>query len=170
MITTAVAILVLAAVGYVLASRWHGRRIDARRLLLLPAVLSGYGLLQFTGAAGRGLRAVDVTLIAVGVVVAAGMGLARGVTVTVYLHQGQPWMRYRPATLALWAATIGIRLAITAISITIGASSAATRGPSILLSVGVTLLAEGIVVAHRGLSRDRPMWQARSRRQTLPAR
>ena len=60
MITTGVTILVLAAVGYVLVSRWHGRPIDVRRLLLLPAILSGYGLLQFTGAAGKGLRAVDV--------------------------------------------------------------------------------------------------------------
>ena len=152
MITTGVTFLVLAAVGYVLVSRWHGRRIDVRRLLLVPAVLSGYGLLQFTGAAGRGLRAVDVTLIAVGVVVAAGMGLARGVTVVVFVHEGRPWMRYRPATLALWAATVGIRLAVTAISIAIGASSAATRGPAILISVGVTLLAEGIVVDPPGPS------------------
>jgi hypothetical protein len=170
MITVVSALLVLAAMGYVLASRWRGRRIEARRLLLLPAVLSGYGLLQFTGAAGRGLRAVDVALIAAGLAVSAVMGLARGTTVAVFVCEGQPWMRYRPATLALWAATVAARLAVTALSIAVGASSAATRGPAILLSVGITLLAEGAVVAHRSLSRDRLPWQARSRRQTLAAR
>src|SRR4051794_5677240 len=170
MIATGVVFLVLAAVGYVLVSRWHGRRIDVRRLLLLPAILSGYGLLQFTRAAGRGLRAVDVTLIAVGVVVAAGMGLARGVTVAVFVHEGRPWMRYRPATLAMWGATLAARLAVTAISIALGSSAAATRGPAILISVGVTLLAEGIVVTRRGFSHDGVRWQAASRRQTLAAR
>ena len=79
-------------------------------------------------------------------------------------------MRYRPATLALWAATVVTRLAVTAISIAIGSSAAATRGPAILLSVGVTLLAEGIVVDPPGLLPRWPQWQARSRRQTLAAR
>jgi uncharacterized protein GlcG (DUF336 family) len=170
MITAFSALLVLAAVGYVLTSRWHGRPINPRRLLLMPAVLSGYGLLQFTGAAGRGLRAVDVVVIAAGAAVAALMGLARAVTVAVYVRDGQPWMRYRPATLALWAATLATRLAVTAISIAIGSSAGATRWPAILLSVGVTLLAEGIVVTRRGFSPDGQQWQARSRRQTLAAR
>src|SRR3954451_15704411 len=113
MIATGVVFLVLAAVGYVLVSRWHGRRIDVRRLLLLPAILSGYGLLQFTGAAGRGLRAVDVTLIAAGVFAAAGRGLPGGFPVAFFFHEGRPWMRPRPATLAMWGATLAARLAVT---------------------------------------------------------
>ena len=170
MITVLSAFLVLAAVGYVLVSRWHGRPINSRRLLLMPALLSGYGVLQFTGAAGRGLRPVDVMIVAAGTAVAAAMGVARAVTVAVYVRDGQPWMRYRAATLALWAATVVTRLAVTAISIATGSSAAASRGPAILLSVGVTLLAEGVVVTHRGFSPDGQQWQARSRRPTLSAR
>ena len=131
----------------------------------MPAVLSGYGLLQFTGAAGRGLRAPDVMIVAAGTAVAAGMGVARAVTVAVYVSDGQPWMRYRPATLVLWAATLATRLAVAAMSIAIGSSAAASRWPAILLSVGVTLLVEGIVVIRRGFSQDGREWQARSRRQ-----
>ena len=163
------ALLVLAAVSYVLVSRWRGRPIVSRRLLLMPAVLSGYGLLQFTGASSRGLRAVDVTLIAAGVAVSAGMGVIRGVSVTVVVRDGRPWMRYGFTTLALWAATVAVRLAVAVVSNAMGVS-AATRGPAILLSVGVTLLAEGAVVARRGLSGNQLPWQARSRRQTLAAR
>jgi hypothetical protein len=170
MIAVLSALLVLIAVGYVLVSRWHGRAINPRRLVLMPAVLSGYGLLQFTGAAGRGLRAVDVVIVATGTAVAAAMGVARAVTVAVDVRDGRPWMRYRPATLALWAATLATRIAVTAISIAIGSSAAANRWPALVLSVGVTLLAEGIVVTRRGFSRDGQQWQARSQRRTLAAR
>jgi hypothetical protein len=168
--TTAVyALLILAAVSYVLASRWRGRPIVTRRLLLMPAVLSGYGLLLFTGSSARGLRAVDVTLIAAGVVVSAAMGMVRGASVSVFVRDGRPWMRYRLLTLALWAATVAVRLGVTVVSNAVGAS-AATRGPALLLSVGVTLLAEGAVISRRALSGNQLPWQARSRRQTLATR
>ena len=169
MITIVLTVLVLAAVGYVLASRWRGRPVNPRRLLVLPAVLSGYGLLQLTGAAGRGLGTIDLALIAAGVAVAAGMGLARGATVAVYAQQGRTWMRYRPATLMLWAATLAARFVVAAISYMVGAV-AATRGPAILISVGVTLLAEGIVVTRRAFSASGSGWQARVRRQSLATR
>jgi hypothetical protein len=169
MMTAVSALLVLAAVSYVLASRWRGRQIESRRLLLLPAVLSGYGLLQFTGTSSRGLRAVDVTLIVAGVAVSAAMGVLRGMSVSVFIRDGRPWMRYRGITLALWAATVAVRLAVAVVSNAMGASGA-LRGPAILLSVGVTLLAEGVVVARRGLSGNQLPWQARSRRQTLATR
>ena len=166
--TTVSALLVLAAVSYVLASRWRGRPIEWRRLLVMPAFLSAYGLLQFTGSF-RGLRGTDVTLIAAGIAVSAGMGVLRGVSVSVFLRDGRPWMRYRLMTLALWAATVAVRLALAVVSNAIGVS-AATRGPAILLSVGVTLLAEGAVITRRGLSRRELPWQARTRRQTFAAR
>jgi uncharacterized protein GlcG (DUF336 family) len=169
MIAALSTLLVLAVVGYVLTSRWHGRPVNPRALRLMPAVLSGYGLLPIAVAAGRGLRAADVILIAAGATVSAAMGVTRAVTVAVSVHDGQPWMRYRLAILAMWAATLATRLAVTAISIATG-SSAATRGPAIPLSVGVTLLAEGIVVTRRGFSPHGLQWQARSRQQTLAAR
>ena len=144
--------------------------MNERRLLVLPAALSGYGLLQLTGAAGRVMHPVDIALIAAGVAIAAGMGVARGVTVTVYRQDGRSWMRYRPATLVLWAVTVAARLAVTVLSTALGGSAAVTRGPALLISVGVTLLAEAIVVSRRAFSTGGVEWQARSRRQTLAAR
>jgi hypothetical protein len=168
-ITIVLTLLVLAAVGYVLVSRWHGRPVNPRRLLVLPAALTGYGLLQLTGAAGRGLRATDLALIAAGVVVSAGIGVARGATVTVYVQQGRTWMRYRAATVLLWAATLAARIAVAALSSAVG-SAAATHGPAILISVGATLLTEGLVVTRRAFSATGSTWQARSRRPSLAAR
>jgi hypothetical protein len=97
------------------------------------------------------------------------MGLVRGMSVDVFVLEGRPWMRYRFTTLALWAATVAVRLAGALVSNAVGAP-AATRGPAIVLSVGVTLFAEGAVVARRGLSGNQLPWQARSRRHTFAAR
>jgi hypothetical protein len=169
MITTAVVLAVVVAVGHVLLSRLRGQPANPRKLYVLPAVLCAVGLMQIGGTAGGGLRAVDLALIAVGVAVSAVLGVARGVTVAVFVRDGAPWLRYRPATLALWAATIAARVVVAAVASHTGASPA-TRGPAIILSVGVTLLAEGIVVGRRAYSNARPQWQARGWRHHVATR
>jgi hypothetical protein len=161
MITTVVAVAVVVAVGHVLLSRWRGQPVNPRRLYVLPAVLCAIGLMQISGTAAGGIRATDVALIAAGVAVSAVMGVARGVTVAVFAQDGAPWVRYRPATLAFWAATIAARVVVAAAASHMGAWLA-TRGPAIILSVGVTLLAEGVVVGRRAYSTARPQWQARA--------
>jgi hypothetical protein len=161
--------LVLAAIGYVLTSRLRGQPLNIRRLLVLPAVLSGIGLLQVIGLAGHGARVVDLVMIGVGVAVSAAMGAVRGVTVAVYAWEGRPWLRYRPATLAMWGATIAARVAVAAATLGVG-SSLATRGPAILLSVGITLLAESIVVARRAFSAAESGWHAQAWRHPVATR
>jgi len=61
----------------------------------------------------------------------------------VSVRDGRPWLRYRAVTLALWAATV------------------AGSGPALLLSAGATLLAEGVIVAHRAATFGGQQWQAR---------
>ena len=149
MIVTVVLVgLVLAAVGYVLASRIAGQPVNTRRLLVLPGVLTAMGLLELSGAVSAGMRLQDLGLLAVGVAAAAGLGAARGATVTVAVRDGRPWLRYRAATLALWAATVAVRVGLTVLAHAAGAA-VASSGPALLLSAGVTLLAEGIIVANR---------------------
>jgi len=102
-ITVVLVVLALAVVGYVLASRIAGQPVNTRRLLVLPGVLTAMGLLQLSGAVSGGVRPPDLGLLAVGVAAAAGLGAARGATVTVAVRDGRPWLRYRPVTLGLWA-------------------------------------------------------------------
>ena len=84
MIITVVLVgLVLAAVGYVLVSRIKGQPVNTRRLLVLAAVLTTMGALQLAGALAAGFRPADAVLLAVGLLVAAGLGAARGATVLV---------------------------------------------------------------------------------------
>ena len=160
-ITVVLVVLVLAAVGYVLASRIAGQPVNTRRLLVLPGVLTAMGLLQLAGVVSAGMRPQDLGLLAVGLAAAAGFGAARGTTVTVAVRDGRPWLRYRAVTLALWAATIAVRVGLTVLAHAAG-STVAGSGPALLLSAGVTLLAEGAVVAHRAFTTSGgQQWQAR---------
>jgi hypothetical protein len=159
-ITVVLVVLVLAVVGYVLASRIAGQPVNTRRLLVLPGVLTGMGLLQLSGAVSGGVRLPDLGLLAVGLAAAAGLGAARGATVTVAVRDGRPWLRYRAVTLALWAATVAVRVGLTVLAHQAGAT-VASSGPALLLSAGATLLAEGAVVAHRASTSRGQQWQAR---------
>ena len=147
-ITVVLVVLVLAAVGYVLVSRIAGQPVNARRLLVLPGVLTMMGLLELSGAGSAGMGPQDLGLLAVGLAAAAGFGAGRGATVTVSVRDGRPWLRYRAVTLALWAATVAVRVGLSVLAHAAGATVAGS-GPALLLSAGVTLLAEGAVVAHR---------------------
>lgn len=159
-ITVVLVVLVLAAVGYVLVSRIAGRPVNTRRLLVLPGVLTAMGALQLAGAVSAGIRPQDLGLLAVGLAAAAGLGAARGATVAVSVRDGRPWLRYRAFTLALWAATVAVRVGLTALAHEAGATVSAS-GPALLLSAGVTLLAEGVIVAHRAFTSGGHQWQAR---------
>lgn len=118
-------VLVLAAVGYALVSRIAGQPVNTRRLLLLPGVLTVMGLLQLSGAVSAGVRPQDLGLLAQGLGAAAGLDVARGATVTVSVRGGRPWLRYRAFTLALWAATVAVRVGLTTLA---HASGATGRG------------------------------------------
>ena len=172
MITVVLTLVGVAAVGYVLVSRMRGQALNTRRMLVLPAVLTAIGLVQVLGVARHQVRAADLSLLAGGVVLSAVLGLARGATVAVFTRHGQPWLRYRPATLGLWVATLALRATLTALAYAFGAAVAAT-GPAILLSVGATLLGEGAMVvhrAHRALATGGPHWQSRTQRQHAASR
>jgi hypothetical protein len=135
-------VLIAAAVIFVIGRRLVGEPLQARRLLLMPAVLGIWGFTQ--------LGHLDPAAIAVLVaeaVVALGLGAARGLTIAVYEQAGHLWYRYRPMTLAVWVATIGVRVAMV-----LGASAIGVNLPtsaSILLTFGVSLAGEAAVVAAR---------------------
>ena len=169
MITVLLVLAGVAAVGYVLVARVRGQALNARRMLRVPAVLAAIGLIQVIGFARHGVSAADAVLVLAGVVLSAALGVTRGATVALYHRGGQPWLRYRPATLGLWGVTLVVRVALAVLAHAVGATVAAS-GPAILLSVGATLLGEGLMVAHRALPGAGSGWQARIRRNTAVSR
>jgi hypothetical protein len=148
-------VLVVAAVGYVLWSRMKGRPLKARRMLLLPAVLLVLGITDLTGSSAPHLTPKDIAFLVTGVAISIALGAARGATIELYPQQGELWQRYRRSTVALWIALIGIKLILLVIASAAGASAGGGTS-TLLLTLGVSLLAEAAVVGPRALSTGLP--------------
>lgn len=139
-------LLIAAAFVYVMWGRLSGTPLQARRLVILPVALVIWGGYQI---AKYHVTPLDVALLVVEAVVAVGLGLARGATIRVYENGGHLWYRYRPATIALWFASLLIRLGIGVGGHLLGASLTATA--SLTLMLGATFLGEAVMVGGRAL-------------------
>jgi len=149
-------VLIVAAVGYVLVSRFRGQPIRLRRLVVLPLVLAVIGGAQLANGAPAGMTATNwLFLVGDGVLLLA-LGALRGNSVRLYPRDGYLWMRYRPATLAWWGVTILARVVLVLLGHLVGAT-VAVGGASMLLTVGLSLLGEAAVLVPRALSGGTPL-------------
>jgi hypothetical protein len=147
--------VVVAAVAYVLWTRMQGKPLKVKRLLVLPAVLTVLGITDLTGASAPHLNPTDIAFLVVSVAISAVLGAARGATIELYPNQGELWQRYRPSTVGLWVALIVTKLIVAVVASASGASAGGGTN-SLLLSLGVSLLAEAAIVAPRALSTGLP--------------
>jgi hypothetical protein len=148
-------LLVVIGIGYVLWSRMQGRPLKAKRLLVLPLVFIVLGITNLTGSSAPHLSATDLGFLAVGVALSAVLGAARGATIEIYPQQGELWQRYRATTVGLWLALIGSKVVLMVLAHSAGAAAGAGTD-SLMLSLGVSLLAEAAVVAPRALATGLP--------------
>jgi hypothetical protein len=156
-------LVVVAAVGYVLWSRMQGRPLQLRRLVLLPVILAVLGISDLTGSSAPHLTPKDIAFLAAGIVLSAVLGAARGATIQLYPNQGELWQRYRPSTVALWIALIAAKVVLLAIAGSAGASAGGGTN-SLLLSLGISLLAEAAVVGPRAMATGVPFAARRPQR------
>jgi hypothetical protein len=148
-------LLAVAAVGWVLWSRMKGQPLKARRLLVLPAVLTVLGITDLTGSSAPHLTAKDIGFLVAAVGISAVLGAARGATIELYPHGGELWQRYRLITAGLWITLITAKIVEMVLAGAAGASAGGGTS-SLLLSLGVSLLAEAAVVGPRALSTGLP--------------
>ena len=148
-------LLAVAAVGWMLWSRMKGQPLQARRLLVLPVVLVVLGITDLTGSSAPHLTPKDITFLVIGAGISAVLGAARGATIELYPRQGELWQRYRPVTIGLWIALIATKVVLMVIASAAGASAGGGTS-SLLLSLGVSLLAEAAIVGPRALSTGVP--------------
>jgi hypothetical protein len=148
-------VLVVAAVGWMLWSRMKGQPLKVRRLLVLPVVLTVLGITDLTGSSAPHLTAKDIGFLATGAAISAVLGAARGATIVIYPQAGELWQRYRPVTVGLWITLIATKLILMVIA---GAAHASAGGgtSSLLLTLGISLLAEAAIVGPRALSTGLP--------------
>jgi len=158
----------VAVVGYLFARRLAGEPLKARRLVVLPAVITVWGGYQLAHVHG-GVHAVDLAVIVVAVVVSLVLGLVRGTTIRVYVRDGHLWQRYTFVTIAVWLVSVAIRLGTDWAGHLAGASTTVLAS-SLVLTLGVSFLGEAAVVGMRGLRLGAPFAPQDARRSARASR
>jgi FtsH-binding integral membrane protein len=147
-------LLVLAGIALVMWTRMRGQPLQAKRLLVLPAVFVVLGVGDLTGQHAH-YTAADIGFLVAGAAVAAVLGAARGATVELFSRDGELWQRYRPVTVALWLTLIAAKIILAVIARAAGAPGGAGSN-GLLLALGISLLAETAVVGPRALATGVP--------------
>lgn len=151
-------LLIVAGVGYILVRRMIGDIVEIKSLLVLPVVLTGVGLLQLSQHGqldDLGPQGVTtVAFLVVGIALSLGIGAVRGMTVYLAERNGELWMRYRVSTVALWVLNVAVKAAIIPVEVAVTHQSASTATHTLLLSVGLGILAESAVVLVRAMHRE----------------
>jgi hypothetical protein len=150
--------LIVAAIGYVLFSRFRGQPLRVRRAAVLPLVLAVLGGVDIAHALPHGLTGADVLFLVGGGLVAFAIGALRGTSVRIYPKDGVLWLRYRGITVAWWVASIAARFGLVAVAGSLGVSAGLSTN-SILLVAGLNLLGEGVVALARGAATGVPFAQ-----------
>ena len=157
-------VLILAAVGYLLVRRVLGEPAQAKRMLMLPAVLSVIGLSDVSGQAVSGqaetsLSSLSLLFLATTAAISIILGVLRGASVRISRRDGVAFVRYTAVTVALWVVNLAIKFGA---NLTLGAIDPTDAGAvsnGLLLTIGVGILAEGLVVLYRALRNHHPvMW------------
>lgn len=145
-------VLIIAAIGYVLGRRMLGQLLEARALLVLPAVLTVVGFTQLHEV--RPVSVAAVTFAGVGVVASVLIGLARGATIALEERDGRVWMRYRWSTVCLWVLNFAVKAAMIPVELLVSHSASSAAGHSIVFAIGLGILAESAVVLLRAMRSD----------------
>jgi hypothetical protein len=138
-----------ALIVFVLAKRVRGEAVrEPKKLFLLPIVVGVIGLQNVSHAK---VNTIDIVVIAAGAALSLGLGLLRGKFDRVTLVNGSPFMSWSAASVAVFAGNVLAKLALDAVGVAAGGTTAALTS-SILLSLGLTLLGEAAVVWFRSQS------------------
>jgi hypothetical protein len=149
-------VLIVAAIGYLLVRRMTGEPAQAKRMLILPAVLSVIGLNDVSGQVKSPLSLAFLTGTAA---VSILLGVLRGTSVHISHRDGVAFVRYTGVTVLLWVLNVAFKLGANLALHTLSPKDAGVAGNSLLFTLGVGIVAEGLVILYRALRSDhRVMW------------
>ncbi len=150
-------IVIVAAVVYVMARRLIGEPAEAKRMLLLPAVLTVIGVADL----GKVAQSASTIAFLVGTTaVSMVIGLLRGASIRVFARDGIVIMRYTVVTVVLWAVNFAIKFGAGFALGAIDPAAAHAASSGLLLTLGAGMLVEGLTVLAKAMrSEGRIVWQ-----------
>lgn len=137
---------IVGIIGFVIYQQIAGQKIQGRRLVVLPVVLTIIGFADLHGA--RHLHAADYVWLTVGAIGSLLIGLAFGAIIRLGSRDGVLWAKMPLRGLWLWAALIAWRVLIMVIAARTGAHVAASTTP-LLFTLGLNRLGQAAVIAGR---------------------
>ncbi|MFJ8914211.1 DUF1453 domain-containing protein [Amycolatopsis sp. NPDC102389] len=141
-------VLIVAAVAYLMVRRMIGEPAQAKQMLILPTVLSVVGLTTLSGEVKTpASMAFLVGTAAISVV----LGILRGASVRISRRDGNTFVRYTAVTVGLWVANIVVKIGVNVALDAFDPKDSGGVANSLLLTLGVGILAEGLVVLYRAL-------------------
>ena len=150
-----VSVLVIAGVVVaVIISQVKGVTLTGRRMLVLPAILIGYGVVNL--AAMHGVGPVDIACIAVSATIGAVIGLGQGRAMHLESRGGVLWARLPLRGLCWWAALIAARIGMLAVAAALGAKAAGSVD-SVFLVLGINRLAQSAMIGLRASRAGLPL-------------
>lgn len=150
-----VSVLVIAGVVVaVIIGQIKGVTLTGRRMLVLPAILIGYGVVNLAGMHGVG--PVDIACIAVSATIGAVIGLGQGRVMHLESRGGGLWARLPLRGLWWWAALIGARIGMLAVAAALGAKAAGSAN-AVFLVLGINRLAQSAMIGLRASRAGLPL-------------
>jgi hypothetical protein len=148
---------VLAVIGivvYVIGQQLTGSPLSGKRLIVLPAVVTGIGILDLSNS-GSHPAATDIVLLSVSAVIAIAIGVGLGAMTRLESRDGYLWAQLPKRGLWLWGGLLVSRVAVTGIAHASGAHVAAGTA-AIVLMLGLNRAAQALVVAPRAVAAGIP--------------
>ncbi|MEV0403199.1 DUF1453 domain-containing protein [Actinoallomurus sp. NPDC050550] len=149
-------ILIIGAVGYILARRLLGEPAEAKRMLLLPAVLAGVGL---TDLAKVHQSPVSIGFLAGSTVLSLVLGLLRGASIRVFDKDGIVYLRYTATTVVLWGINLAVRFGASVMLGVVDPTAEHAGSSGLMLTLGAGMVVEGLAVLSKAMrTSGRVVW------------
>jgi hypothetical protein len=158
---TAASILIyVGLIVYIVYRRVQGQPVKApRKLFVLPVVLIVIGYVDATH--GAGLTSLEIALTVIAGILSLGLGLLRGRADKLSGRNGALFMQWGRGSVILFTANIAAKIMLDLIGLAAGGSSSAV-GKSLILTFGLTLLGEAVVIGMRTSDSTRSLTPRRS--------
>jgi len=139
---------VIGVIGFVIYQQVAGHKVQGKRLVLLPGVLTIIGFVDLHDA--KHLHSADYVWLAAGAAGALLIGLAFGVITRLSSRDGALWAQLPLRGLWLWAALFAWRGLVMVLAARTGAHVAASTTP-LLLTLGLNRLGQAAVMVPRAM-------------------